>query len=145
MTRMPGRRRLPPRRRSAPSYPRTTPHIPAHCPRVSAYLRVPRHICVHLRESPHISAYLREYPHISAYLDESRRACAGPRRTRHGGPPAALAATDPEALARAELHLIAALLRSQFGPATVNEEHHAVELEVGALCLQVSGGFWRFL
>ncbi|GAX76939.1 hypothetical protein CEUSTIGMA_g4386.t1 [Chlamydomonas eustigma] len=43
---------------------------------------------------------------------------------------AALQSTDPEALMVAELHLIAALLRSQFGPATVLEEDLAVELQV---------------
>ena len=44
---------------------------------------------------------------------------------------AAMASSDPEGLARAELNLIASLLRSQFGPATISEEHMAVELLVG--------------
>lgn len=47
---------------------------------------------------------------------------------------AALQSPDPEALVRAELQLIAALLRAQFGPATVNEEHRAVELQVWGEC-----------
>lgn len=43
---------------------------------------------------------------------------------------AALASCDPDALSRAELQLLAALLRAQFGPATVHEEQLAVELSV---------------
>ncbi|KAG1655990.1 hypothetical protein FOA52_016318 [Chlamydomonas sp. UWO 241] len=43
---------------------------------------------------------------------------------------AALAACDPDALSQAELQLLAALLRAQFGPAVVHEGQLAVELTV---------------
>ena len=42
--------------------------------------------------------------------------------------------SPPQVLA--ELQLIAIMLRSQFGPATVDEENQAVELQVCILCTQ---------